>query len=303
MNRRRSAIVLASIWSTATGRFSLIVMSCWLLVALLSLVWTPYSLWATDGFHVWQSPSWSHPLGTDGSGADVLSWLMAGSATNLLIVLLAVILTAICGLLLVAAMLSSHLGLSQLAVVVIDALISLPTVLVALILAVPFGPSIMVIVVACSFGYSLNLARIVRPQAMLVARSAYVESALSNGASAGRVLRTHIVPNILPLLLVQLSMCAGTVILAESGLTYLGIGVPSSVASWGHSLATSVKFINVYPLAVIWPGLVVTVVVVALNLFGDALRDAVDPLENPRLRNPSPAPSEKTQEAADVRES
>lgn len=303
MNRRRSAIVLTSIWSTATGRFSLIVMSCWLLVALLSLVWTPYSLWTTDGFHVWQSPSWSHPLGTDGSGADVLSWLMAGSATNLLIVLLAVILTAICGLLLVAAMLSSHLGLSQLAVVVIDALISLPTVLVALILAVPFGPSIMVIVVACSFGYSLNLARIVRPQAMLVARSAYVESALSNGASAGRVLMTHIVPNILPLLLVQLSMCAGTVILAESGLTYLGIGVPSSVASWGHSLATSVKFINVYPLAVIWPGLVVTVVVVALNLFGDALRDAVDPLENPRLRNPSPAPSEKTQEAADVRES
>lgn len=303
MKRRRSIIVLTSLWSTAAGRFSLIVMSCWLLVAMLSLLWTPYSLWATDGFHVWQSPSRQHLLGTDGSGSDVLSWLMAGSATNLLIVVLAVILTAICGLLLVAAMLSSHLGLSQLTVVIIDALISLPTVLVALILAVPFGPSIMVIVVACSFGYSLNLARIVRPQALLVARSAYVESAISNGASASRVFVRHIVPNILPILLVQLSMCAGTVILAESGLTYLGIGVPSSVASWGHSLATSVKFINVYPFAVIWPGLVVTVVVVALNLLGDAVRDAVDPLSNPRLRNSIAATNTEMQEEVHVRES
>jgi peptide/nickel transport system permease protein len=83
---------------------------------------------------------------------------------------------------------------------------------------------------------------------------------------------------------VQLSLSAGTAVLAESGLTYLGIGVPSGVPSWGHSLATSVKFINVYPLTVLWPGLIVTCVVVALNLFGDALREAADPVANPALR-------------------
>jgi peptide/nickel transport system permease protein len=105
------------------------------------------------------------------------------------------------------------------------------------------------------------------------------------------------------MVLVQLSMCAGTVTLAESGLTYLGIGVPSSVASWGHSLATSVKFINVYPLAVLWPGLVVTIAVVALNLLGDALRDAVDPLVNPRLRNTSPRVQTMLGEASHVSES
>jgi len=95
---------------------------------------------------------------------------------------------------------------------------------------------------------------------------------------------THIVPNIMPVLIVQCSLSAGTAVLAEAGLTYLGVGVPSGVPSWGHSLSTSVRFINIYPLTVLWPGLLVTIVVVALNLFGDALRDASDPLINPRLR-------------------
>ena len=74
-------------------------------------------------------------------------------------------------------------------------------------------------------------------------------------------------------------------LLAEAGLTYLGVGVGSGVPSWGHSLSTSVRFISIYPMAVLWPGLVVTVVVIALNLFGDALRDAIDPLTNSALRN------------------
>ena len=168
--------------------------------------------------------------------------------------------------------------------VVVDALISIPTVLIALILSVPFGASAAVVIAACGCAYGLNLARILRPSALLAARSAYVESALWSGASSVRVFFTHIVPNTLPVLCVQLSMSAGTSLLAEAGLTYLGVGVGAGVPSWGHSLSTSVKFISVYPMAVLWPGLVVTMVVVALNLFGDALRDALDPLTNPALR-------------------
>lgn len=278
-------IVLASLWDRHEGRFCLVVLGLWVVVSLLSLVWTPQPLSRTDGFHVWQSPSWSHPLGTDGTGADMLSWLMAGSAVDLLIALLTVVVAAAIGLLLVTAMVSRHTLLSQATVVVVDALISLPTVLLALILAVPLGAGIGVIVAACGFGYGLNLARIARPQALLVARSEYVESALSNGESPWRVFRTHVIPNILPVLAVQLSICAGTVILAESGLTYLGIGVPATTPSWGHSIATSVSFINVYPFTVLWPGLVVTLVVTALNVFGDALRASVDPVSNPLLRD------------------
>ena len=236
--------VIPSIWRTAGGKYSLIMLAIWLVVSAISLVWTPYSLLDTDGFNTWASPSGAHMLGTDGVGADVLSWLMAGSRTNLAIALLTVVVAAAIGLLLVAAMVSRHGALA----------------------------------------YGLNLARILRPAAMLAARSDYVESALWSGASSLRVFFTHIVPNTVPVLCVQLSMSAGTSLLAEAGLTYLGVGVGAGVPSWGHSLATSVKFISIYPMAVVWPGLVVTLMVIALNLFGDALRDAIDPLTNPALR-------------------
>ena len=277
-------IILKSMWQRVEGRFALIVLALWVLVAAISFIWTPQSLWTTDGYHVWAKPSADHWLGTDGTGSDVFSWLMAGSRTNLLIVLLTVALSAVWGLALVAAMVARNTALSNATVVAVDALISIPTVLIALILAVPLGASVTVIVIACGFGYGLNLARVARPAAVLAARSAYVESALSNGASGWRVLTSHIIPNILPVLAVQLSLSAGTAVLAESGLTYLGIGVPSGVPSWGHSLATSVKLINVFPLTVLWPGLIVTLVVVALNVFGDVLRDAIDPVSNPALR-------------------
>lgn len=294
-NRRmgRFGIVLSSMWHRGGGRFSLVVLGLWALVSLVSLFWTPRPLWETDGYDVWATPSAAHWLGTDGTGADVFSWLMAGSRTNLLIVILTVVFAGAFGLLLVAAMTARNSVLANTSVVVVDALISIPTILIALILAVPLGASIAVIVVACGFGYGLNLARVARPQALLAARSAYVESALSNGASGIRVLFGHVVPNILPVLLVQLSLSAGTAVLAESGLTYLGVGVPSSTPSWGHSLATTVRFINVYPLTVLWPGLVVTVVVVALNLFGDALRDAIDPVTNPALRRAAAGETER----------
>lgn len=281
---RRAGVVVASMWSRGAGRFALITLGLWVLVSLVSLVWTPRSLWETNGYAVWAKPSADHWLGTDGTGADVFSWLMAGSRTDLVIVVLTVLVALALGLLLVAAMTSRVAALAHGSVVLIDALISIPTVLIALMLAVPFGASVAVIVLACGFGYGLNLARVARPSAMLAARSMYVESARADGASAMRVFATHIVPNVMPTLVVQCSLSAGTAVLAEAGLTYLGVGVPSGVPSWGHSLSTSVRFINIYPLTVLWPGLLVTVVVVALNLFGDALREAADPLTNPRLR-------------------
>ena len=280
---RAARVVLSTMWGHAAGKFSLIVLGLWLASSAVSLVWTPYSLWSTDGYHVWAkrraTTGWepTAPVrrvqlvagrlphqpadrradrgrrcdvrtghrGVDGVQARGAFGGIGGRRRR--------------------ADIHSHGA---------DRADSRRAV----------GPSVAVIVIACGFGYGLNLARVSRPQAMLAARSSYVESALSNGASGLNVLARHILPNISPVLTVQLSLSAGTAVLAESGLTYLGIGVPSGVPSWGHSLATSVKFINVYPLTVLWPGLIVTLVVVALNLFGDALRDAADPLTNHRLR-------------------
>lgn len=290
---RRAGIVIASIWRKGTGKFSMIVLGLWVLVALVSLVWTPRSLWDTDGFNVWSSPSSAHWLGTDGTGADVFSWLMAGSATNLLIALLSAAVATLIGTLLIAAMLArgprlsanagSSLG-AHAAVVGVDALISIPTILVALMLAVPFGASIWVIVAACGLSYGLNLARVARPAALLAANSQYAQVSRHAGASFSYIFRRHVLGNIRPVMTVQLSLAAGTSVLAEAGLTYLGVGVPSGTPSWGHSLATSAKFITAYPATVLWIGLAATLAVLAINLFGDCLRDACDPLANPRLR-------------------
>lgn len=269
--------ILKRIWRASFGKFVCVTLFLWLAIAAISLFWTPYSLLKTNGYEVWQKPSFAHLLGTDGTGADMLSWLMAGSRVELVIVVCIVMISALIGTVLLSIMISQYKIIRATSVMAVDALISVPTVLIALMLAVPFGTNVLVIVIACGFGYGFNLARIVRPSAKLVLQSDYVNSAISQGASRRYVLLRHVLPNITPVALVQLSLSAGTVILAESGLTYLGVGVPSGVPSWGRVLATSVTLIHVNPLAVLWPGLIVTIVVVALNLLGDVLRKVLDP--------------------------
>ena len=269
--------ILKHIWRASFGKFVCVTLFLWLAIAAISLFWTPYSLLKTNGYEVWQKPSFAHLLGTDGTGADMLSWLMAGSRVELVIVVCTVMISALIGTVLLSIMISQYKIIRATSVMAVDALISVPTVLIALMLAVPFGANVLVIVIACGFGYGFNLARIVRPSAKLVLQSDYVNSAISQGASRRYVLLRHVLPNITPVALVQLSLSAGTVILAESGLTYLGVGVPSGVPSWGRVLATSVTLIHVNPLAVLWPGLIVTIVVVALNLLGDVLRKVLDP--------------------------
>lgn len=269
--------ILKRIWSASFGKFVCVTLFLWISIAAISLFWTPYSLLKTNGYEVWQKPSFAHLLGTDGTGADMLSWLMAGSRVDLVIVICTVMISALIGTVLLSIMISQYKIIRATSVMAVDALISVPTVLIALMLAVPFGTNVLVIVIACGFGYGFNLARIVRPSANLVLQSDYVNSAISQGASRRYVLLRHVLPNITPVALVQLSLSAGTVILAESGLTYLGVGVQSGVPSWGRVLATSVTLIHVNPLAVLWPGLIVTIVVVALNLLGDVLRKVLDP--------------------------
>lgn len=266
-----------AIWRSSCGKFVCIVLSSWVLIAIISIFWTPYSLLETNGFSVWKKPSFAHWLGTDGAGADILSWLMAGSGTELLIVICTICVSTIVGFSLLLLMIAKSHLIQGVSLIIVDALISIPTVLIALMLAVPLGTTVIVIILACGIGYGFNLARIVLPSAQLVLQSDYVSFAISKGSSRNRVILRHVLPNIMPVSLVQISLSAGTVILAESGLTYLGVGVPSGVASWGRVLATSLTLIHVNPLAVLWPGLIVTLVVVALNLLGDSLREALTP--------------------------
>ncbi|WP_018143161.1 ABC transporter permease [Alloscardovia criceti] len=277
-------ISLKSMFSRWDGIVSGVFCALWVIVAIVSLVWTPYALTFTDGYNVWSSPSSQHILGTDGAGADIASWLLAGSATELLIVLLVSVITFVLGVAGVALTVHHNVGVRNTTVVVVDALISIPIVVIALLCAAPMGATIAGVIISCAFAYSLNLMRVVRPLAVSAARSSYVTFARYKGVSEWTIFMRHILPQIMPAVTVNISLAAATSILAESGLTYLGIGVPAHIASWGSSLATAASMITVHPTIALWPGLLITVAVVMINLFGDALRESFDPVTNPALR-------------------
>jgi peptide/nickel transport system permease protein len=254
-------------------------------VALLSYFYLPYPLLAANPSERWLGPSWEHLLGTDQIGRDTLSWLMAGARTTVTVVAAAVAIAALVGFPLAAVAGLTHPKLSEPVVVLIDILVALPTLLIAMLLAAPFGGSLGVVVLAVGISSGINIARVTRPEIHKVATADFILASRAAGAGAARRLVTHILPNVGPIALVQLSYVAAVSILAEAGLTYLGYGAPASTPSWGRSLASSQSYIQVAPGSVIWPGLAIAVVVLALTLLGDALREAADP----RLRREQPA--------------
>lgn len=273
------------------GAFGLTVVVAVLLAAALSLVWTPHPLLAADTSAAWQGPSLTHLLGTDRIGRDVASWLLAGSRTTVVVVLASTVVAAAIGLPLAALGGLLPPRWAEPVVVLVDVLVAFPVLLLAMLLAAPFGGSLLVVVIAVGFGTGVNVARVARPDVVRINTSDITLAARAAGVGALGRLRQHVLPGISPVLIVQLSTAAGTAILAEAGLTYLGYGAPASTPSWGRSLADAQAYVGVAPLSVVWPGLTIAVTVLALNLLGDALREVTDPrLRRGRVPAEVPAP-------------
>lgn len=245
--------------------------------ALVSLVWTPYDPSRADAYNSFLPPSTEHLLGTDNSGRDILSRLLVGAQTTLLVAV---------GSAAVAAVVGVGLGLlgsltprwtRESVTVLIDVLIAFPTVLLAMMLASVFGGSILVVIIAVGTSFGVMMGRIARSELRRVAGSDYVLAARASGVGPWGVLTRHLLPNVAPVFIVQLSLAAAIATLAEAALSYLGYGAPPATPSWGRSLSDMQKYISVEPLAVLWPGIVITLTVLGFNLLGDALRDATDP--------------------------
>ena len=281
---------LAEVWRRPGGAFGVTVVGFVLLSAVVSLFWTPQPLLATDTSAGWLGPSATHLLGTDQIGRDVFSWLLAGSRTTVVVVVAATALTALIGFPLGALSALLPARLSEPLVVLIDILVAFPVLLVAMLLSAPFGGSLGVVVVAVGFGAGVNVARVTRPEILRVSQSDYMLAARASGVGTVSGLLQHVAPNVGPVAIVQLSQAAGTAILAEAGLTFLGYGAPSSTPSWGRSLSDAQSFIGVAPASVVWPGLAIALTVLALNLLGDAVREALDP----RLRRAGVATGPET---------
>lgn len=249
-----------------------------LFVGIFADVLAPYGMNEVDMAVRLQAPSWAHPFGTDNLGRDLLSRCMYGAQISVIIGLsVATISTVISALI---GIVSGYFG-GKIDLVIqrfVDAWMSFPGLVVLIVVASVFGAGIPQIVITLGLLIGIGGSRIVRSAVVSVREHMYIHAAKSIGASAVRVLWRHVLPNVIPPLIVLFTSSVGTAILAESGLSFLGLGVPPPYPTWGGMLSGSGRtYMLQGPWLALAPGICLTVVVYATNVFGDALRDMLDP--------------------------
>ncbi|MBI4498472.1 MAG: ABC transporter permease [Chloroflexi bacterium] len=227
---------------------------------------------------VLRPPSAEFPLGTDNLGRDVFSRTLYGARISLLVGVLVALFSVSLGSLLGIA--SAYVGRSFDLLVqrLVDILMSLPGLILALALMAALGQSLQNVVLALVISQIPSSIRVIRSAALGVLQNQYIEAARALGASGTRVALVHLLPNVVPPIIVVASIVPGGAIIAEASLSFLGLGVPANVPTWGGMLGGSVqRFATSAPWIVVFPGLAISITVLGINLLGDALRDALDP--------------------------
>jgi peptide/nickel transport system permease protein len=268
---------LRRLWSLSTGRFGLLVVAAIGVVALVARFWLPFDPQRVDIANRWAPPGWPHVLGTDGSGRDILSLLMAGARTTVWVALGAGLVATLIGLVLAALGALTARWVRESVAVAVDILIAFPVLLIAMMISAVWGGSLWVVIIAVGVGFGVNIARVTRPELRRVLHSDFVAAGRASGLTPFQNLWRHLLPNVAPVFIVQLSWGMAVAVLAEAGLSYLGFGAPPTEPSWGLLLKELQAYISVHPLSVVWPGVTITLTVLGLNLLGDALREATDP--------------------------
>ncbi|WP_295791967.1 ABC transporter permease [uncultured Microbacterium sp.] len=268
---------LRRLWSLGTGRFGILIVLLVVATAAVSLVWTPFDPGAVDARARWADPSWPHLLGTDNTGRDIASLLMAGARTTVIVAVGAGVVASVGGIALAALGALTTRWVREGVAVLVDILVAFPVLLIAMMISAVWGGSLAVVIWAVGIGFGVNVARVTRPELRRLLHSDFVLAGRANGLSTWQNLTRHLLPNVAPVFIVQLSWGMAVAVLAEAGLSYLGFGAPVTQPSWGVLLSDLQAYIAVHPLTVVWPGLAITLTVLGLNLLGDALREAADP--------------------------
>ena len=233
------------------------------------------------------SPQWfSHEdnmfiLGTDALGRDIASRLIHGGRLSLYISITAVIVSLIIGV--ITGLLSGYFGgwIDTILMRMVDIQLSIPVLILAIAIVAVLGPNLTNLIFVLGFTRWVTWARIVRANVMQVKELEYVKTARAIGASPALVILRHILPNIVTPIIIVSSQSVGLFILMEASLSFLGLGVQPPTPSWGGMIADGRSYIMIYPWHALAPGIAVMITVLAVNIFGDGLRDVLDP----RLRN------------------
>lgn len=274
-------------WSDAWKRlkrnrlaiFGLVIILLLFLIAIFASSLAPYDPIQQDLKNSHVSPGREHPLGTDLHGRDLLSRLIYGTRISLLVGFLPQFVSLFLAVIL--GLLSGYYGgwVDDLIMRLADAFFAFPSLLFMMALMFVLGPKQALLGIVLGLGIVgwAGRARIMRSQVLSVKERAYIESARAIGARNSRIIFRHVLPNCVAPLIVTTTMSIPGAIMAEAGLSFIGLGVPPPTASWGQMLYTGRAYIRQLPWLGIWPGMAIFFTVLSFNLFGDGLRDALDP--------------------------
>jgi len=257
--------------------FGMVVVVLFIFIAIFGPLIAPFPPNEMVPMERLQNPSWHHLLGTDEFGRDSLSRLIIGSRNSLMVGVVALGIAA--GIGIIAGMAAGYFGgwINAVIMRIVDALMSFPMILLALLIAGLLGNGLLNVMIALGIALIPAYARLMCGQVLSIRENDYVLAGRSMGSSNGRMMFRHIMPNSFPPLIVLITMQIGSAILAEAGLSYLGIGITPPDPSWGAMVNGGFKYLLTNPLLSFIPGLAIMVVVFGFSMVGDGLRDALDP--------------------------
>lgn len=248
-----------------------------ILMALFAPVIAPYDPVKMEPANKLQTPSADHWFGTDDKGRDILSRIMYGARISLTVGIVSTLIGAAVGI--VLGLISGYYGrwIDSLIMRICDVLLAFPGILLALAIIAVLGTSTTNVIIAVAFFAIPTFARIVRGSVLSVKKLEYIDAIRALGASDFRIIFMHILPNILSPIIVQATLYIASAIITASALSFLGMGTQPPTPEWGTMLSDGRSYIRQAPHITLFPGLVIFLVVMGFNLFGDGLRDALDP--------------------------
>jgi peptide/nickel transport system permease protein len=269
--------VLGEVLKQPLGALGFAIVLGFILVVIFAPLLAPYSYEKQDIPHMLNGPSRTYLLGTDHLGRDLLSRLIYGSRIALGTAVPSVAIALVGGMLL--GLISGYLGgfVDDVIIVFIDSIKAFPAVVLALAILAMLGPSLTNEIIVIGLAWIPGYARVARAQVMSVRQNVYIQAEQSLGATAPRIVLRHILPNILAPVLILAAMDLPVVITFEAGLSFLGMGVRPPTPSWGVILADGFNFIRESPWAITWAAVVLLVTTLGFTLFGETLRDVLDP--------------------------
>lgn len=273
----RGRVRLGRLLGHAEGRFAVALLGLIVLLGLVAPHLLPYGPTQINARDALQAPDLAHWFGTDELGRDQLSRVAAAAPIALYSaaasVAVALAAGAAIGLVAGYAGGTSDLALSG----IVEVMFSMPALLLALLVVGVLGPGLNNALMAVAIVYVPRFARIARGATLSVRQREFIEAARATGCSPARIVVEHVLPNILPAMIVQTALSLSTAEIAQASLSFLGLGVQPPNADWGNMLAASRGFVTIAPWLVIFPSLALVLLIIAFNLLGDALRDVLDP--------------------------